>query len=608
MLKLRPLVVSVAILLATGGWCWPATLEAQPQAQEAALESLDATVVQVMQEWKVPGLALGIVRGGKVVLVKGYGWRDLPKRLPVTPKTLFAVGSITKSFTVTALGMLVDEGKLDWDKPVREYLPAFRLEDPVASERITPRDLVTHRSGLPRHDMLWYSSDFPREDVVRRLRYLEPNKDLRTTYQYNNLMFMTAGYLAGALSGKTWEEVVRERILAPLDMRDTNLSVLDSQKAEDFARPYKYAKGEVIEIPFYVQGAVGPAGEVNSCVDDLVRYLLFHLSLGMSGDRQLLSERNAREMQSPQMVIQGAPRYPELGESSYGMAWAINTYRGHKMVSHGGAIDGFTAHFSFMPRESLGVVVLTNLNADRNAVPTIVTYNVFDRLLGLDQIPWNRRLLSDVEKAEQSEEAAKKKGYTPRKPGTHPSHSPGEYAGEYQNAGYGTVTIAGDGDHLKMSFNRLTSPLEHFHYDVFRVPENPRDPLENRKVMFTMDLNGDLDGLVFPLDPNVKPVLFTRMAEKVMREKSFLEPLTGQYQIGAQTVTVSLQGGDTLILSISGQPARELVPRHGMVFDLKGLSGFSVEFKKDAAGKVIEAVFYQPNGTFVAERKPAPPR
>src|SRR5579864_1140411 len=341
-----------------------ASLGAQSALPTPNLEAFDAYMAQAMKDFKVPGAAVAVVRNGKIILAKGYGFRDVEKQLPVTPRTLFAIGSVTKSFTVTALGMLADEGKIDWDKPVRNYLPGFQMHDPVATEQMTPRDLVTHRSGLPRHDLVWYTSNFTRKDLVEKLRYLEPNKPLRSTFQYNNLMFMTAGYMTGELVGTTWEEAVRQKVLAPLGMSGTNFSVEDSQKSPDFAQPYRKDRktDNVAKIPFYVQGAIGPAGEINTNIEDLSRYLLFHMNKGKHEGKQLLSENNAAQMQTPQMVIQGTPDFKELGEGSYGMGFFMATYRGHKQVEHGGNIDGFSAQFAFLPQDQIGVVVLTNLD------------------------------------------------------------------------------------------------------------------------------------------------------------------------------------------------------------------------------------------------------
>jgi len=267
---------------------------ATAQAPKPGLEGLDDFIAQAMKDWKVPGLALAVIQGDEVILKKGYGYRDAEKQLPVTPNTLFAIGSITKSFTVTTLGMEMDEGKIDWDKPVRDYLPTFKLYEPVLTEQMTIRDLITHRSGLPRHDFIWYTSDFSREDLLRRLQYLEPSKPLRTTFQYNNLMFMTAGYIAGQLNGTSWEDAITQRIFKPLEMTGTNFSELDTQNSADFAQPYRKGsdlKAELKRIPFDAQCpnrcAMGPAGEINSNVEDMSKYLLFHMGKGKAAGKQL---------------------------------------------------------------------------------------------------------------------------------------------------------------------------------------------------------------------------------------------------------------------------------------------------------------------------------
>ncbi len=570
-------------------------------AQKAPLEGFDAFVAEVMKAWKVPGVAVAIVKDGQVILLKGYGYRDLEKQWPVTPQTLFAIGSITKSFTVTAMGMLVDEGKLEWDRPVREFLPEFRLSDSVASEHMTPRDLVTHRSGLPRHDLLWYNAGFTRREMVERLRFLEPSKDFRSTYQYNNLMFMTAGYLVGQRAGASWEDFVRQRIFQPLAMTGTNFSVRDSEKGPDFARPYEKVKEEIKGVPFRVIDEIAPAGSINSSVDDMSRYLLMHLNGGKLGDHQLLSDNNSQQMQSPQMVIPGWLRWKEVGHSSYGMAFTIGTYRGLKTVAHGGAIDGFVALLSFMPQEKIGVVVLTNLGG--SPTTTVLGYNIYDRLLGLEPVDWKGRFKEMERKGEESEEEAKKKGYTPRKLGTTPSHALAEYASEYEHPGYGIATVALKDGALELTYNNFPSPLQHFHYDVFEVKEDPLNPLEKMKVMFATSVNGDLDSLSAPLEPNVPAIVFRRLPDRQMRERSFLEPLVGDYELGATTVTIILKGENTLMFIVPGQPPYELLPQRGLLFEVKGLTGFSIEFHKDDSGQVTELVAYQPNGTFVGKRK-----
>jgi len=588
----------------------PALAQQKPVDPAKALEGFDDFVNQTIKDWHGAGAAVAIVQGDKVVLLKGYGYRDVEKKLPITPKSLFAIASITKSFTVSDLGMLMDEGKGGWDVPVRTAFPAFKLYDPVLTEQMTVRDLVTHRSGLPRHDMVWYSSDFSRDDLIRRLQYLEPNKPLRSTFQYNNLMFMTAGYIAGLLDNKKWEDSLRARVLTPLGMNTTTFSLKELQANPDFALPYQKGrdlKAELKRMPFEATCpdtcALGPAGELNSNAEDMSHYLLFHLNKGKYNGQQLLSENNSSQMQTPQMTLSGAPDYPELGENSYGMGFFISTYRGHKRIEHGGNLDGFSSIFTFLPNEKIGVVVLTNL--DGSPLPDVIAFNAIDRLLGADQISWSKRLLDSETAGRQSEADAKSKGYDLRKKDTQPSHDIKDYLGDYENPGYGIVSVAEEKDALLVKLNKLTFHMKHYHYDVFEIPFDPQDPFAKQKLSFFGDLNGDISSLTMPLEPRVKDIVFTRMPDKQLTDHAFLQTLVGEYDFPGDPTptTIALRGDHTLVMSQPGAPERELAPRLGTTFDLKGLEGFSIEFKRDVSGKVTEAVFYTPDTILIIKRK-----
>jgi len=482
-------------------------------APTSDIQGLDAYVGSVLKEWKVPGLAIAVIRDGYVFVSKGYGFRDVEKSLPVTTRTLFAIGSNSKSFTVTVLGMLNDETRVDWDKPVREYLPDFRLYDRTATEQMTPRDLVSHRSGLPRHDLLWLASGLSRQELYQRLRYLQPSRPFRSWYQYQNLMFMTAGYLEEQITGKKWEELVTERIFRPLGMQRSNCSVATLQKDSDHSLPYGEVGGKVERIPFRNIDAIGPAGSINSSVEEMARYIQFHLALGKEGDKQLLSEKNARLMQTPQMVQPpGEVNYPELGPTSYGLGLAINTYRGHKMVQHGGGIDGFISQMTWLPDDGIGCMVLTNYSGD-NPVPGLVTRFVVDRLLGLDPVDWAERTRAQQKKSEQRRSEARAKAEAERKAGTSTSHAAAEYAGRYENPGYGLAEVRADGTKITVHVVGLEVPLEHFHYDVFVVPEGlpgTLGGLGGRRLVFLYNKKGEVDRLAIPLEPEVDDIIFTR--------------------------------------------------------------------------------------------------
>jgi len=570
----------------------------EPNAKKK-LKGFDKFVKKSMEEWKVPSVAISIVKNGKVILSKGYGFRDIKKKLEVTPKTLFAIGSCTKAFTAVATGILVDEGKLDWDKPVREYLPFFKLHDPFTSERITPRDLLCHRCGLPRHDLMWYNSSCSREELIRRLRYLEPSQDFRYKWQYQNLMFVVAGYLIEKITGKTWEEFIRERIFKPLGMMNSNFSVEDSKKSPDFALPYLEKDGKVIEIPFRNIDNVGPAGSINSNVEEMAKWIMLNLNKGKYNGKQIISESAISQIHSPQMVISQPIKYDELFYSTYGMGWVITAYRGHLMLQHGGGIDGFTALVSFMPKDKIGIVILTNLSG--TPLTSIIAYNIYDRLLGLDQIPWNERIKEEVKKAKEQTEKAKKEKDKDRKPNTKPSHPLEDYTGEYENPGYGIIKIEKEGENLKATYNSITYKLTHYHYDVFELKNELFEI--TKKVSFFMDKKGNINSLSIQLEPSVKDIVFTRIPEKKLREESFLRQFIGKYELNGLILTVYLKGKNKLILVVPGQPEYELVPYRGTEFNLKNFEGYSVEFKRDKSGKVISMIIKQPNGVFTAKKK-----
>jgi len=485
-----------------------APLQAQNAGAPASLNGLDGFVEQVMKDWHVPGLAVAIVKDGRVVYAKGFGFRDVKKGLKVTPDTLFAIGSCSKAFTATALAILSGEGKLDWDKSVRDYLPDFRLYDAYATAQLRPRDLVTHQSGLPRHDMVWYGSPLSRKELYDRLRYLEPSKPLHARYQYNNLMFMTAGVLIERISGSAWEEFVRRRLLDPIGMKTSNFSITDSQRTSDYSLPYEEKNGEVKEIPFRNIDAIGPAGSINSSVNEMTRWLLLQLGKGKFEGHQIIPEKSLAETHTPQIVAGGDLKYDESFYSSYAMGWGVTSYRGHPALAHSGGIDGFTSAVRFLPKDQLGVVVLTNSSSPASG---LIASNAVDRMLGLNEAPWAQRAREDAAKGREAQAKAKAEDEAKRKKDAPPTHKLADYAGQFEHPAYQTLTIRQEGEQLKFDLHGLSGGLKHYHYDIFQGAEGAAG-LEGTKVTFLVNRAGEIDSVSIPLEPNVKEIIFRRKA------------------------------------------------------------------------------------------------
>lgn len=471
------------------------------------LNGFDKVVEQVMQEWKVPGIAVAIVKDGKVVYAQGYGYRDVKGQLKVTPDTLFAIGSCSKAFTAAALGLLVDEKKLQWDETVRTHLPELRLYDDYATARIRVRDLVSHQSGLPRHDLVWYGSPLPRQELFDRLRYLEPSAPLNAKYQYNNLMFMTAGVLLERIAGTAWEEFVRQRIFAPLGMKTSNTSVTALQKAADYSLPYGEEKGEVKAIPFRNIDEIGPAGSINSSVNEMTNWLLLQMNKGKVGDRQIISESSLLETQTPQIVAGGDLKYDESFYASYAMGWGVYVYRGHHILRHGGGIDGFTSNVTLLPKDNLGIVVLTNSGSPASG---LIANVAVDRLLGLSEVPHVQRVKEAEAKGKEAAAKAQADEEAKRKKDTKPTLALSEYVGQFIHPAYQTLTITRDGEQLKGNLHGLPFTLKHHHYDVFMSTDGT---FNRTKVSFLMNKAGELDRVAILLEPGVKEIVFTRKKE-----------------------------------------------------------------------------------------------
>lgn len=593
----------LAALLGVPTLAAPETAGPAP-APKDSLAGWDEFVDKALVDWKVPGLAMAVVKDDKVLLVKGYGVRDVAKKLPVTPRTLFAIGSATKAFTTFVLATLVDEGKLNWNTPVSQYIPGFKLMDPVASERMNAVDLVTHRSGLPRHDTLWYNTTLSRKEMAERLRWLEPSKDFRTDFQYNNLMFLTAGYLVERITGQTWEDAVRARIFGPLGMAHSNFSVADSQKSPDFALPYEERDDKVLLMEFRDITNVGPAGSINSSAEELIPWMKVHLDGGKLGDKAIMSPTTLAFLHTPRMETGAKQTEPEVVPGGYALGWFTDIYRGVQRVHHGGNIDGFSALVMLVPSERIGIAILANKN--ESPLPGTLARHALDRLLDLPPKDWSAEGLVKRARARDLEKEGEAKKGTVRKAGTVPAHPLSEYAGDYEHPAYGILRIAAKGSRLEMTYNRITTPMEHWHYEVWnglkKEGEKADNTFENFRIQFQTDFDGEVSGVAAPMEPLVKDIVFTRRPDARLSDPAFLARLAGLYELGPQKAVFGVQG-NTLVLEVDGRRQPDLVPHRNNRFLFKGASGYSVKFTLEAEGRATEAVFIQPDGVYTAKRK-----
>lgn len=482
------------------------------QQTKTLLEELKSFISDKIQESDVPGTAVAIVKDDKVIFAEGFGYRNLTSKEEVTSETVFPIASMSKSFTTAALGVLADQKKINWDEPVRKVYPEFRLMDSYATEKATLRDLASHRTGLARHELVWFSSkSITKKEITDRLAYLQPFTELRTTYQYQNMMYTTLGNVIERVTNVRWDKFVQEHLLDKMGMKST--SFLDEQRHNgNYALPYAKIKGQLKEIPFHAENEPEAAGSIKSNVLDIAQWLLLHMKQGNMNGEQILSQQEMENLHSPQIVMSEADIFPfdEMLHAAYCLGWMTRVYRGRREVHHGGNINGFTSFMSFLPQEGIGVVVLTNLNS--NFYPSAITYEIYDRLLSLQPIDWVSRFNNRLQYFQELEEKAKQEIHSKQILQTTPSHSLNEYAGTYVHKGYGTVTVSVAGDQLNIQLNDMTSTTTHYHYNSFLM-EIHHSCFE---FVFLANFNANQDGNIHSVclhldgSPGVDEIKFVR--------------------------------------------------------------------------------------------------
>ena len=467
--------------------------------QQKTLKSLDEYYSKALSDWEVPGMAIAIVKDDSVIFAKGFGVREIGKPEKVDNNTLFAIASNTKAFTAAAIAILVDEGKIKWDDKVTKYLPWFQLYDPYVTYNMTIRDLLSHRSGLTTFsgDLLWFATNYSREEVIKRARYLKPVYGFREKFGYSNIMFLAAGEIVHVVTGQTWDDFVTARIFKPLGMRRTNTTTNALVGLDNVAKCHTDFDGKVIAIPYLNWDNIAPAGAINSNVNDISKWIKLQLNNGKYGSTQIFSANRSREMWSPN-TLQGVSSYsekmfPTTHFKAYAMGWGVFDYLGRKIVSHSGGYDGMISYTCLVPEEKLGFVILTNKNS---SLYNPLVYKTLDMFLGGKNTDWSAMMLENNKKQTEMDLKSKLEEEQKRIKDSHPTLELKDYAGLYGGDLYGNAMVTLENNALKLVFapaTRFNAILKHWQYDTFSIqfPEFPSLP--QGKVTFIINASGKVE-------------------------------------------------------------------------------------------------------------------
>jgi CubicO group peptidase (beta-lactamase class C family) len=558
----------------------------------AQLAAIEKVVEEQRKEKGIPGLSLVIVKDDQVIYAKGFGLRDVERNLPVTTATLFAIGSCTKAFTAMAAVMSQDEGKLSLDDSPKKYLPVFKINDSQIDEKITIRDLLSHRSGLAGTDLAWYTGALNREEVIRVAGTAKPTAKLGEKFQYQNVMYSAAGEAVAKAQNSTWEKLMQERFLRPLGMKMSRLSVREMQQAPDYSLGYDYSTEtkQTRRLPMRDLTNIAPAGALNSNALDMAQWLRLLLGGGVFEGKRLVSEKGFEQLFSK--VTNIAPTV------DYGLGWLVTDWNGHKIATHGGGIDGFNSEVSLMPDQKLGFVLLTNVS--RAGLLGNVRSAIWENLTGKPQ--------------------ADKTGATVKKYETVTtviqSSSPSASSQTDLQREVGIYNLAAA--NLDMEVTLTDGHL------VLNVPGQPAYKLENiggRRYKFITDAPGDFFITFRPVKDNeaeTEAYLEQPQGNIVLRKRKASEaadaakaladyngPLKdalGAYELAGTTINITVKNGEVTLV-VPGQPDYPLIEKEKDKLSSPALPDtYSAQIKRDAAGKVSALVLKQPEGEFEFKR------
>lgn len=459
--------------------------------------NFDSWIENSRNEWKIPGMAVGIVKDGEIVYAKGFGVKQIGKNEPVDANTIFSIASVSKNITAAALGILVDKGKIEWDDKIVTHIPWFQLKDPWVTREITIRDALSHRVGLGRilGNRLQYMTESSRDSVLYYMRYMDLEKPFRSNFVYNNVMYSFAGQIIEYTDGRTWDEFLKQELFIPLEMNSSTTSITEFKATDNQAFPHQEIDGKVVPIPRRNWDNAGPAGGVNASVNDLNKWMLMQLQTsGEYNGKTIISTQQMNEIHKPQMI---RPQANALAsQATYGFGWNIYDFKGKRVLTHGGATDGFNTAMYLMPELNLGIIVVGNTF---NSLGNAIANQVMDAYLGENDTDWSERYLTGYKNAYSRAMKARQEIHDTQIKNTKPTLPVQEYTGNYESEAYGKVEVILSGNYLKLKFwndANLEANLEHWHYDTFRaVWKNPA--MREEFMQFHLDKSGKVSALDF---------------------------------------------------------------------------------------------------------------
>lgn len=548
---------------------------------DKSLKGFDKYMSDVLTDWNEPGAGVAIIYKGELVFVKGYGYRDFENKLPVTKNTLFQIASNTKLFTTVAAGMLVEEGVFNWDKPIKESVPELEFYNDFLNSNVTLRDMLGHKTGVSRHDMIWLQSDFSRKELFERIKYLKPAIPLRQDFIYNNLMYTAVGYSIELKTGLSWEDYVRQNIFAPLEMNNTVFSIAEMQKTKDYAVPYNEKRDTTLlyKIPLKEDGAsIGPAGSIITSLNDLSHWVIALMNKGKYKNKEVIPASVIYETLKPGIAFRNSDLekkgFKERLNVTYGMARNIEVYKGNVVTKHGGALPGFHSQVMILPYDDIGIITFSIGDQGASLGNTIIGYNLVDRLLGLDQTDWNGRLLSDYSKRKKSNKKARIKVRLDQIKGTLPTHVLKDYSGTFTNKVYGDFKIDYNNDSLYFNFRNRTLPLKQYHYNRFETPND--EDFGKWSINFNISAQGEINTAIISIDQG--QVTFSKKIDASLEDTEILRQYAGTYEFAGTKYVIKLKDYK---LVLAGTVDSTLKAYKKNIFKVENFDDIRIEFLKE---------------------------